>query len=62
MKGKDVHNEASIELKNDRESQYRWYYVISRAFIPPWSFVITKLQTLGPDAFTLPESRNPSLQ
>jgi hypothetical protein len=25
-------------------------YIISRAFIPPWSLVTTKPETLGPDA------------
>jgi hypothetical protein len=31
-----------------QESMY--YYIISRAFIPPWSLVMTKPETLGPDA------------
>ena len=35
-------------------------YIISRAFIPPWSLVTTKPETLGPDASSAERGRNPS--
>src|SRR5687767_8445413 len=36
-------------------------YIISRAFIPPWSLVMTKPETLGPDiSHPMGKDRNPS--
>jgi hypothetical protein len=34
---------------NSKKAMYH-QYMISRAFIPPWSLVMTKPETLGPDA------------
>ena len=36
-----------------------YYYIISRAFIPPWSLVMTRPETLGPGISYL-GNRNPS--
>jgi len=36
-----------------------YYYIISRAFIPPWSLVMTRPETLGPGV-SYRGNRNPS--
>jgi hypothetical protein len=61
MPGRDVHDAVSF-LEADKTPRAMYDYIISRAFIPPWSLVTTKPETLGPDAFyqTRKESRNPS--
>jgi hypothetical protein len=41
-------NEVSLELVKPKSKCMS--YIISRAFIPPWSLVTTKPETLGPDA------------
>jgi hypothetical protein len=43
-----AHDESPSIGGITQESMY--YYMISRAFIPPWSLVMTKPETLGPDA------------
>jgi hypothetical protein len=42
-------NKVSLNRRGKLKSQCM-SYIISRAFIPPWSLVTTKPETLGPDA------------
>jgi len=41
-------NKVSLNRRGKLKSQCM-SYIISRAFIPPWSLVTTKPETLGPD-------------
>ena len=53
-----VHNESPCISGFNSRSQCN-NYIISRAFIPPWSLVMTRPETLGPDA-SVQRGRNPS--
>ena len=44
-------NKVSFEIGWVKPKSQCMSYIISRAFIPPWSLVTTKPETLGPDAF-----------
>jgi hypothetical protein len=43
-------NKVSFEIGGVKPKSQCMSYIISRAFIPPWSLVTTKPETLGPDA------------
>jgi hypothetical protein len=44
-------NKVSFGIGGVKPKSQCMSYIISRAFIPPWSLVTTKPETLGPDAF-----------